>query len=175
MWTRSSRRVPKNLDAHLTKGDIFLAKREGTNAVAEFRTVVTERPQFVQGYVKMAEGHTLAKEYDLAIDTLQNGLKQEPKSRELMVAMARICVIRKDYEKAEEQLKKALVENPNDGNLMAELGDFYQMRKETGKAEAQYTEIKHKFPNVPVGYVKLAGSTRIRATSTGPCRSFREP
>ena len=136
---------PKSIDAHFTKGNIFLAKREGANAVAEFRMVVNERPgALATAYVKMAEGHMLANEPDLALDVLQTGLKQDPKSREVLAAISRLYMLRKDYGRAEEPLKKALEANPNDGELMADLGDVFFARKDIGHAEAEYGEIEEE-------------------------------
>src|SRR5271169_3374565 len=62
---------PKNVDANYTEGNIHLRKQEGEQAVASFRTVVNERPQFIPGYLSLADAHAMNKQFDLAFDTLQ--------------------------------------------------------------------------------------------------------
>ena len=66
---------PRNVDGHLVRGNLNLLTGDGAGAVAEFRTVVGERPQFVPGYLFLAEGHLLKKEMNLAQEALQNALK----------------------------------------------------------------------------------------------------
>ena len=68
---------PKNVDAQFTKGTIHLMKGEGALAVTAFRLVVGERPQFIPGYVSLANAHALNKEMNLAFDTLNKALKEK--------------------------------------------------------------------------------------------------
>jgi FimV-like protein len=147
--------VPKNLDAHFLKGGIALARGEGANAVAEFRTVVNERPQFIHAYVRMAEAHAMNNELNLASDTLLNALKIDPRSRQAAIALARTYMLQKEYGKAEEQLRKMLEQNPNDLQTRAELGDLFLRKKDTARAEAEYENIKKRAPKSPAGYAKL--------------------
>ena len=133
---------PKNLDAHFTRGNICLAKGEGAGAVPEFRTVVTEKPQFVPAYVRMAEAHAMNGELNLASDTLLNALKIDPASRDATLALVRVEAMQKRYGNAEADLRKMLERDPNDLDVRAELGDLLLVEKEPGRAEAEYGEIK---------------------------------
>jgi len=146
---------PKNVDAHMVRGNLALLAGDGAGAVAEFRTVVGARPQFVPGYLFLAEGHLLKKEMNLAQEALQNALKADPKSRDALRAMGRFHAMRKEYPKAEENLRKILEENPSDLEVRADLGDVYAAVGEPGKAEREYGEIKRLAPKAPLGYVKL--------------------
>jgi len=83
---------PKDVDAHFTKGNIHLAQREGAAAVPEFRIVVSERPQFIKGYVRLAEAHAMNQETGLAVDTLQNALKVDPASSEVRELLKKVMV-----------------------------------------------------------------------------------
>jgi tetratricopeptide (TPR) repeat protein len=80
----------KNVDAHFTRGNIFLIKGDGSKAVAEFRIVVNEKQQFIPGYIRLADAHMRNKEYKLAENTLQTALKKDPQSRDLIRALARL-------------------------------------------------------------------------------------
>ena len=58
--------VPNNVDGHYIRGGINLLRGEGINAVSEFRTVINERPEFLDGYLRLSEAHLLNREYELA-------------------------------------------------------------------------------------------------------------
>jgi tetratricopeptide (TPR) repeat protein len=153
---------PRNVDAHMVRGNLDLLKGDGAGAVAEFRTVVGERPQFVPGYLLLAEGHILKKETNLAQEALQNALKADPKSRDARRALGRFHAMQKEYPKAEEGLRGILEENPSDLEVRADLGDVYMAVKEPGKAEKEYAEIKRRAPKLPFGYVKMGDFYRAQ-------------
>jgi tetratricopeptide (TPR) repeat protein len=144
------------------RGNLNLLAGDGAGAVAEFRTVVGERPQFVPGYLFLAEGHILKKEMNLAQEALQNALKADPKSRDARRALGRFYAMQKEYPKAEESLRRILEENPSDLEVRADLGDVLAATKEPGKAENEYAEIKRRSPKVPLGYVKMGELYRGR-------------
>ncbi len=50
---------PNNVDGHMIKGNILLREGDGAGAVAEFRTIVSEKPQFIPGYLLLAQAHLL--------------------------------------------------------------------------------------------------------------------
>jgi tetratricopeptide (TPR) repeat protein len=153
---------PRNVDAHMVRGNLDLLKGDGAGAVAEFRTVVGERPQFVPGYLLLAEGHLLKKEMNLAQEALQNALKADPKSRDARRALGRFHAMQKEYPKAEENLRRILEENPSDQEVRSDLGDVYAAAGEPANAEREYAEIKRRAPKAPLGYVKMADLYRAR-------------
>jgi len=147
---------PKNVDAQYTKGTIHLMKGEGGDAVASFRVVVGERPQFIPGYVSLASAHRINKEMNLAFDTIQKALKNAPKSRDLIRALAQLYVAQKDVKNAEVQYRKLLEANANDLEIRAELGDVLLASGDARRAEAEYSDIKRRAPKSPLGYLKLS-------------------
>lgn len=50
-----------DLNAHFTKGKIFLTQGEGNKAINEFRLIITENPPFIEGHLRLAEAHVLNK------------------------------------------------------------------------------------------------------------------
>jgi predicted Zn-dependent protease len=149
---------PKNVDANYVAGTVQLGKQEGTQAVSSFRTVITERPQFIPGHIGLAEAHALNKEYNLAFDTLQNAAKIAPDaSRDIMRAKARIYAMQLDYKQAESQYRKLLSAQPKDLEVRADLGDLLLRAGDLKRAEAEYSEIKKRVPNHPASYIKLSG------------------
>jgi len=147
----------KDVDAHFTKGNIALSNKNGTEAVAEFRAVTSESPQFLLGYIRLADAHILNREYSLASDTLQKALKIRPDSREVIQAMVRLDMVQKDYAKAEEKIRQVLKQNPDDPEAGVALGDLYLVQKDYSRAAAAYGDVVKKVPKHPAGYVRLSG------------------
>ena len=83
---------PKSVEGHFNKGNIYLSKGDGVDAVSEFRTVLNERPQMIAAYLRLAEAHFMNQELDLAADTLQKALKINPESKEVLKASARLFI-----------------------------------------------------------------------------------
>jgi tetratricopeptide (TPR) repeat protein len=146
---------PKNMDAHLTLGEIFLAEGKGSQGVTEFRTVVTDRPGFIHGHIRLAEAHLACREPKLALDTLRNALKTAPESRDVQRAIGRFYVSQKDYRDAAEQLQRILAKNPGDVEVRSDLGDVLLFSGDQQGAEAVYTAIIRDAPKSSLGYVKL--------------------
>jgi len=147
---------PKSVEGHLVKGEIFLTKGDGQNAVAEFRTVVGEQPQFTPGYIRLAGAHALNREFDLAVQALQNALKLDPKSKEALQTLARVYAAKKDMPAAEEQLRRIVDNDPGDLAARASLGDFLAATKNSTPAEDAYRAIVQRAPLSPLGYLKLS-------------------
>jgi tetratricopeptide (TPR) repeat protein len=148
---------PKNGDANYLKGMMHLQNREGVQAVSAFRVVVNERPQFIPGYVGLADAHLLNNETRIAFDTLQNALKIKPDSRDVIRALARIYAVQKDFRNAEAQQRRILNANPDDLEVRADMGDLFQAAGDFPRAEKEFGEIKRRAPKMSLGYLKLSG------------------
>ena len=147
---------PKNVDANYIEGTIHLEKKEALEAVSSFRTVISERQNFLPAYVGLADAHVLNNEYKLAFDSLQKALKIAPDSREVIRAMARVYAAQKDNKNAEDQYNKILSKNPNDLDVRSDLGDLMLFAGNVQRAEREYMELRRRAPNNPASYVKLS-------------------
>jgi len=147
---------PRSIEAHFTRGDIFLLQGDGVNAAGEFRTVVGEQPQLIAGHLRLAGAHVLNKELDLAVSVLQGALRVDPKSKEVYQALARVYALKKNLPAAEEQLRKIVELDPNGSAARADLGDFLAESKKYADAQESYKTIVQKDPQNPLGYLKLS-------------------
>ncbi len=145
-----------NTEAIFTRGMIYLRQGDATKAIADFRTVVTDRPQFIQGHLQLAEAHRYNGESNLALDTLKAALRIDPKSRILNRALAREYLNQKNPKEAETILRTHLEANPGDFEVQFELGDIFMRMGDFRHAEETYSAAKNGSPNSPVGYVKVA-------------------
>ncbi len=147
---------PKDIDANSVEGSIHLQKQEGLQAVESFRTVVGENPNYLPGFIGLAEAHAVNKEPNLAFDTLQKALKNAPGSRDLIRALARLYAMQKDFKNAESQYRKILDADPKDLDVRADLGDMMLRAGDFKRAEVEYADIKRRAPGNPLSYMKLS-------------------
>jgi tetratricopeptide (TPR) repeat protein len=149
---------PKSVDAHYLKGRIYLAKGDGAGAVSKFRSVVTDYPDHLDGYIGLANAHVLNKDYDLAMDVLKTAQKKAPDSTGILKAMVRINLFKKDTAAAEENLKKIVSLDPYNLGAIAGLGDFYLAMNRYDEAIEQYKQLKDSKKGAPLGYLKTANA-----------------
>jgi FimV-like protein len=147
---------PKDVNLHYTKGQIYLIREDGLNAVAELRPVVNEMPQFIQGHIALAEAHRLNGEMGLAIDTLKSAQKVNSGSVDISLALAKAYINKNDYENAIKVLREIIESNPKLIEAHGFLGDVLVSRNDMAGAEKEYREILNKNKNSLLGYAKLA-------------------
>ncbi|PID40796.1 MAG: hypothetical protein CR984_01340 [Proteobacteria bacterium] len=158
---------PGNIDARFTKGKISLANGDGETAVSEFRTVASERKEFIPAHLGLANAHLIRKEYALALDTLKSALAISPDNPVLQRALARVYANKKDYKQVETQLRKIVASHPKDVRARVELGDFLFVRNEPEKAETVYEETVREHPDNPLGYLRLSRLRQKQADESG--------
>jgi tetratricopeptide (TPR) repeat protein len=147
---------PKDVDAHFIKGQLYMVRQQGSDAVSEFRTVVMERPEFVKGHLRLAEARLLNREDSLALEGLLRASNALPGSKALHRALAQLYIRSKDYAAAEKQLNFILKTDPRDLGAAAGLGDFFAATGQLERAEAQYRAICEQAPDKDTGYLKLS-------------------
>jgi len=116
--------VPNSADGHYLKGSINLLKGEGINAVSEFRTVINEKPEFLEGYLRLSEAHFLNREFELAADTLRRALKINENSIKLLYALAKTYAAKRDFDAAHAQFNRILEIEPDNIRARSDRGDL---------------------------------------------------
>ena len=162
--------VASSIDAHYLKGIISLSKGEGFNAVSEFRTVINEKPEFIEGYIHLSQAHVLNREYALAEDTLRRALRMTPDSIEAAIALTRLHIMQGDTTAARRQLDEILEKNPDAILAVALMGDLLWARNDLRGAERQYRRLLSLAPDQDLGYRKLSRFYR----NTGQLQNARE-
>lgn len=147
---------PKNIDAHYLKGRMYLVSGDGPGAVSNFRTVTSEHPEHLEGYIGLANAYALSQDYDLALDVLKDALKRAPDSDKILQAMVRVNILKKDSRATEENLKQLISLDPYNLGAIAGLGDFYLSQNRYEDAIAQYQLIKGQKKGESLGYLKTA-------------------
>ena len=147
---------PKNIDAHYLKGRLSLVRGDGAEAALRFRAVIDEHPEYLEGYIGLANAHALNKDYDLALDVLKSALEKSPNSAKVLKTMVQVNVLKKDDKAAEENLKQIVSLDPYNLGSIAGLGDFYLSMNRYDEAMAQYELLKKHKTKGALGYLKTA-------------------
>ncbi len=147
-----------NKDALYLKGRISLAKGDGPGAVSKFWSVITDYPDHMGGYLGLASAHAMNKDFDMALDVLQTGLKKKPDAINILQAMVRINLAKKDMAAAEKNLKKIVSLDPQNLGAIAGLGDFYLAMNRYDDAMAQYETLKTQEKGEALGMLKTANA-----------------
>ncbi|MEA2083332.1 MAG: tetratricopeptide repeat protein [Thermodesulfobacteriota bacterium] len=147
---------PRSVDAHFIRGNLYLLDGDSESAVAEFRISVTERPQFVPGYLRLAQAHFINKEIELGGETLRKGLEANPDSREILQRLIKFYQLKQDVELIETLLTDFLAGHKDDMQVRAVLGDFYASREKIEAARGEYEKIITHVPENPLGYLRMS-------------------
>nr|WP_321400020.1 tetratricopeptide repeat protein [uncultured Desulfobacter sp.] len=147
---------PRNIDAQYLKGRLALARGDGDEAVSRFRAVTEAHPDYLEGYIGLANAHVLGKNYDLALEILKKALKQAPNSAKILKNMVRVNVLKKDTRAAEENLKQIVSLDPYNIGSIAGLGDFYLSQNRYDEAMTQYRLIQQSKKGEDLGRLRMA-------------------
>jgi len=150
------KRSPQDLDSHLLNGTILQLKGELDQAIAEYRVVQQGRLESIPVALKLAEAYAQNKQLGLARETLQQALKVEENSPQVLSAMARLANLQKDYPEAESLLLRIVTTQPNNPAAMADLADFYLAHGKQDKALQLYQKIVEQVPGNAQSHLKLA-------------------
>mgnify|MGYP003835723115 FL=1 len=148
---------PKNVDALFLQGSLNLLQGQSGEAISAFRTVVDERPEFIDGRIQLAEAHIMNGEFNLAADTLQQGLGAYPGSRPLQLAYARLQARQGRYTEARAVLQGWLKVHPDDLEVLAQVGAYHVAEDQLEEAKKVFSQLLTKAPKLPQGYLRMAG------------------
>jgi len=146
---------PTDNEALYIKGKLALAKRDAPSAIAAFRSVTRDQPNFVDAYLSLAEAQMLDKNMDLAKENLQKAVELNPKSVKAHVALAKYFTYVGDLGEALKKIDAALKISPADLEAMGTKVDILHAKKDTKGAQAALEKIKKAHPDNAMGYYVL--------------------
>lgn len=119
---------PKNVKGHLIRGNLLLADKDAAQAVADFRVVVSDHPELIEGHVGLARAHAMAGDLPLAVDVLKSTLNERPDAKPLVRALVEIHLLAGDAGAAravmENDVKRRLKASPDDPDVQTDLDAF---------------------------------------------------
>ena len=145
-----------DVGARFLLGRLYLSRGAGDHAIAQFRSVLNDRPGFVAAYLGLAEAHRTNNDLDLGLDALRTALKSNPDHVKLHQTLAQFYDIKGDMAAAEQHLRKAVQIAPKAIPVRLELGDLLLQRKDLDAAEQVFLSITRQFPEHPSAWIRLS-------------------
>ena len=97
-----------DIDALILRGDIAMAQRDPSTAIANYRTVLREKPAALPIMKKLASAHMQNNDMALAEDVLKKAEKSYPSDVETHYHLGQLLLQEKQYDEAIEQFNKIL-------------------------------------------------------------------
>ncbi|MGD8846895.1 MAG: tetratricopeptide repeat protein, partial [Desulfobacteraceae bacterium] len=147
---------PDNLQALTTRGKAAKASGRPDSAIMDFKRVLGLKPDYLEGYLQLADAYVMNRQFPMAKEALRKGLQRSPAQRNMLMSMYRICLLDNDYKQAELHLRALVEKYPDAISAQAKLGDFYLALNDEDAARREYSEIVLKSPRSAVGHIKLS-------------------
>ncbi len=151
---------PNDYHAHYDLGDAlqrqFPPDRNG--AISECRKVVVLKPDWAEGYVKLASALWWRRDYDGMIAAYQTAVRLDPNNRDYHVGLGNAFDDKQDFEAARREFLEALRLDPKDDEpiwgLYRIAGNKYE-RGDVDGAIASYRDVLKLRPNHAASYFRL--------------------
>jgi tetratricopeptide (TPR) repeat protein len=156
------------------KGRLALAEQDVIQAVRLFEKA-TERdatlpgPHFYLGFLRAKEGRM-----DVAKEEWLQAVRYDPQHPQAHLALALLHLANGAPLEAEREARAVLRREVASLPAAIVLGDALVLRKNWPKAEEVYSAIIRRFPDQPVGYVKLATLRKLQGQPTASAQLFSQ-
>ena len=136
--------LPPSPEALLVRVDVLRGQRRYSETLEELRKATSAWPEDLRIRRELATLHFIAHEYTAARPLLEDLLKHDPESAELLLLLGEAWVESKEPSKAVPYLEKAVREDPKLLRARALLGRAYV---ETGQAERAVPHLEAALPS----------------------------
>lgn len=125
---------PRNISALHIQGRVYLAKKDGVNAVSALRTLVKEAPKDPEALLLLGQAHRMNKEYSLAEEQFKKSLSLNEGYAPAREALGDLYVEKKDFGRAEKTFQELAGRYPKDPRGNFKLGLMYRVQGQNEKA-----------------------------------------
>lgn len=143
-------------DALFQMGVLNFQEKKYADAQENFVRLQKVAPNDPRGLVGRVETLAGIKEFDKAIQLLQDDLRQNPNHSFYRLALANVSVRAQKYDLAVEQYRKLLEKSPNSFDVQIRLAEAYRLKGDIAAAEREFAKAKDLNPNDAVAYIRLA-------------------
>ncbi len=128
----------KDLDALEMRGILALNRKDFTQAIGDFRTVIADKPTQTKIYPALANAHMANGEAELALTVLRDGVKANPNDVMLHIELANLLKRANDSKGAEAQFEEALKLDSRNAKALDGLVNIYLEQKK-GESIREHT------------------------------------
>lgn len=163
--------IPKNSEALLMKGQIYLSQKDYKKALAAFKELEALKPE--PGELKRLETCLLMKEYGKAQEIARNVTARKPKSAEGNLLMAAVYEQQNDIPQALEELQKGEKVEPGNLEILVKRGSLLEKKSDFKGAAAAYSEALARNPDFIPALLSQGVLQNVNGDRGGAIRTFR--
>lgn len=119
----------KDLDALEVRGILALGRKDFTQAIADFRAVIADKPTQSKLYPALANAHMANGESELALTVLHDGVKANPSTVSLHIELANMLKRANDIKGAETHFEEAVKLDSHNAKALDGLVNIYLEQK----------------------------------------------
>ena len=147
---------PRDDDAMIMRGELFLAHGDPTNAVVDLRAALRDQPRSVMLQRTLARAYVEKGQPALAEETLRAGTDAAPEDASLKIDLAQVLIQTDRASQAVTSLEEAVQHAPGDAALRETLIRAYMANRDLAAAARAAEDLKTLRPDDASGY-RLAG------------------
>lgn len=129
----------KDLEALEVRGILALSRKDFTQAIADFRAVIADKPTQTKIYPALANAHMANGEAELALTVLRDGVKANPSNVTLHIELGNMLKRANDIKGAENHYEEAVKLDSHNTKALDGLVNIYLEQKK-GAAIRVYVE-----------------------------------
>ena len=146
---------PKDSQALLLRGKMFLVKGDAKSAITDFRSLLKDQPDSVELLGFLAKAHLMNKEPELATETFNNAVSKFPANPNVRMARADFLAATQDYDGALKDVDAVVTADAKNLRALQAKAEMEAAKKDWGAAEITMGKLKAASPDQPVGYYRL--------------------
>lgn len=134
---------------------MMLVQRDAPQAIADYRTMLKDKPADVKVMRRLAQAYLLNGQRDLAKDTIEQAVKADEGNNELRLLFTQMQIGDEEYNDARENIDKLLGENEEDLPALQTLAGLQGKSKDWSGVEETAQKIVQIEPDRGMGYYLL--------------------
>jgi tetratricopeptide (TPR) repeat protein len=148
---------PNAIDARLQLGILELQQGNYKEAENSFsRCIAFSPPTDVRCVVGLTQTYNSQKQYDRAMQVLNEAAKKTPSQPEIRTMIANTAVLSGNYDMAVNIYKELLAKEPKSLEIQLRLAETYRRKGDTDLAIENFKKARDLQPNDPRAYIPLA-------------------
>jgi tetratricopeptide (TPR) repeat protein len=157
-YKQASTLQPKDLEAHLSVGQLYEAQNKFAEAEQEYKLALGIDPSSSDAVVGLANVYMRGRRFPEAEDYLRKVIVQRPNDAAAHIQLGRILAADQKYDDAIAELQTSLKLAPNNAAAQRDLADVYMSGAKYAEAEGAYRTLLATQPNDPELHHQLGQS-----------------
>jgi tetratricopeptide (TPR) repeat protein len=159
--------LPKELLDQLDKGNKLYAENKFDEAIAEYKAILANRPEFYQVNINIGNALMKKEDYAAALSSYQLVLEKDPTNAEALISSGNCHVELKDFAKALEAFSRIDIEDISDPVTLYNIALIFFENGDSAKAVAYWSQSVKVKSDFVDSYYQL-GLAHLRQNESAP-------